>query len=489
MKICIPLALLFCISMLKSEGQSNFTGAGVALSFNGSAGNYVDLGDSYNSLAFPFSFEAWTQPTSYSSLYPGIFGCDASGVGNYYGFWIRIRSTGTLEVEFGNGLGTNPGARRGFRTTDAVPLNKWVHLAVVCNSVTDVHIYFNGVEKNLVPTEGTSTLTTLIHSTGHANLGRSMNAINESDFIGKIDEARLWNISRSITDIRENMCRKLDADTAAGLIGYWKADESYTSNTVTDFTTPSENGTINGSVSKVTSGAAIGDQSEYLYSMDFTDAVVSIFSSSGERLGADTITGNPYGVHVYRIDATPYYTNGLSSTPPFYFGVFCAEANSIAHYTVFYRYRNNNGIFNSDNEADLGLMNKADDSEINWTDLIGVHNLTANRIKKSKQTSRGDYILNLNDPQKITQNEASAVNGDIIRAYPNPAQNYFVIDLMNETNDSEFSLYSLEGELLSKQHVTGSRLVVERNKLPEGIYFYKIVSADHTIINGQIVFQ
>jgi hypothetical protein len=489
MKTRIFLSLLLCHSILKSEGQSNFIGAGIAMSFNGSAGSYVDLGDSYNSLAFPFSFETWTMPTSYSSLYPGIFGCDVNSVGNYYGFWIRIRSTGTLEVEFGNGLGANPGGRRGFRTTDVVPLNKWVHLAVVCNSVTDVHIYFNGVEKNLVPTEGTSTLTTLLHSSGHANLGRSMNSVNESDFIGKIDEARLWDISRSITDIRENMCRKVDTDTTAGLIGYWKADESYTSGTVMDFTNPSENGTINGSVAKVTSGAAIGNQSEYLYTADFTDAFVSIFSPSGERLGADTITGNPYGVQVYRVDSTPYYTDGLLATPPFYFGVFCAESNTTAHYSVFYRYRNNNGIFNSDNEDDLALMNKADDSQLTWTDIGGSQNLFANRIKKSGETTRGEYILNLTSAEKTAANSADLPPDQIISTYPNPADKYVVIDLEGTPKLSDLNVYDLNGRLLSRQQFAGSHIVFERGDLPGGIYLLTVVSDAVTISTGKIVFE
>ena len=133
MKTRIFLSLLFCISILKSEGQSNFIGAGIAMSFSGSPGNYVDLGDSYNSLNFPFSFEAWVQPTAYSSLYPGIFGCDNSASGNYYGFWIRIRTDHTFEVEFGNAMGAGYQYRRGFHTNDVVPLNNWIHLAVVCN--------------------------------------------------------------------------------------------------------------------------------------------------------------------------------------------------------------------------------------------------------------------------------------------------------------------------------------------------------------------
>ncbi len=479
--------LVFSVSLLFAKAQSNYIGPGIAMSFNGSSSSYVDLGDSYNSLTFPFSFEVWTLRTSNSSQYPGIFGCDNEDT--YYGFWIRVRSTGTLEVEFGNGMGAGSEFRRGFRTTNAVPLNKWFHLAVVCNSVSDVHIYINGVDKNIVPTEGTSTLNVLTHSTGHANLGRTFNLINESNYLGIIDEARLWNVSRSETQIRDFMCKKMEANST-GLIGYWKADESYASNTVMDFTTPSENGIIVGSVPKITSGAALGDTSIYLYASTFTnDTYLSLFSPSGERCGADTITGNPYGLHIYRVDSMPYNTTGLSNTTPFYFGVFCAESNNTAHYSVFYRYKNNNGLFNPGNESDLALMYRMDASESNWLDINQFQNPLLNRIKVSNQTSKGEYILNLNEAEKLLSDDLSSISTPVINVYPNPAQNYCVVETTGTKTLSTIKLFNLNGELLLQKTSLGSQIRIERGTLPNGCYLYKVTSGINSIAEGKIIFQ
>src|SRR5262249_8480295 len=44
-------------------------------------------------------------------------------------------------------------------------------------------------------------------------------------FKGKIDEVRLWNVARSSTDVQHDYRRPVDANTA-GLVGYWKFDET-----------------------------------------------------------------------------------------------------------------------------------------------------------------------------------------------------------------------------------------------------------------------
>src|SRR5437773_90581 len=125
--------LLFsvCLSISLTRAQSNFIGSGISLQFNGSTGNYVDLDNVFNSLAFPFSFEAWINPNPYPSIWGGIMGSD-NDVSAYYGYWIRISSSGTLEIEFGDSYGSGYQFRRGYVTTTSIPLSKWTHIAVVC---------------------------------------------------------------------------------------------------------------------------------------------------------------------------------------------------------------------------------------------------------------------------------------------------------------------------------------------------------------------
>jgi hypothetical protein len=52
MKIRILLSVIFCFTLLFAKAQSNYIGPGIAMSFNGTSGSYVDLGDVYNGVNF-----------------------------------------------------------------------------------------------------------------------------------------------------------------------------------------------------------------------------------------------------------------------------------------------------------------------------------------------------------------------------------------------------------------------------------------------------
>lgn len=54
--------------------QSNYIGSGICLDFPEEPDNYVDLGDVYNDLDFPLTFEAWVYPhTKASGNFTGCF--------------------------------------------------------------------------------------------------------------------------------------------------------------------------------------------------------------------------------------------------------------------------------------------------------------------------------------------------------------------------------------------------------------------------------
>ncbi len=65
-KIFLAFGLPLLVSSV-SFAQSNEVGAGISLAFDGSPGNYVDLGDVYNNLTFPLLLEAWVKPADYTA--------------------------------------------------------------------------------------------------------------------------------------------------------------------------------------------------------------------------------------------------------------------------------------------------------------------------------------------------------------------------------------------------------------------------------------
>ncbi|HYV91972.1 MAG TPA: LamG-like jellyroll fold domain-containing protein [Chitinophagales bacterium] len=398
MKKQFAFLLSLCVSISIAEAQSNKIGSGIALKFDGGVGNYVDLGDVFNTLDFPFTIEAWINPASNPVQQDGIFSSenDASA---YNGAWLyrwyyTYSSPDVLRIEFGNGQGSGYQFRRGFLTTESLPLNIWTHIAVVCNSITDIHMYFNGVEKTLIATDGTSTATVITHTSTSAGIGRYLNYFGDHYLDGQLDEVRLWDVARTQTEIRDNMCRKIDPATS-GLIGYWIADESYISSTVIDQTVPSENGVVNGTVAKITSGAPIGDASAYSYTSNWNGVTVSVSESSGDSFIASNVIGSPYGVHVYLVDSLPHDTIGLDTVPKFYFGVFCAESASTAGYDVKYNYDFNDGAINAGNESTAALYRRDDGSVTTWNNIAATLDMISDNISKSNETIRDEYILNV----------------------------------------------------------------------------------------------
>ena len=307
MKKLSLLILMVACEIAALRAQSNTIGSGISMAFNGNPNNYVDIGDTYNNLSFPYTIEAWVKLYSFLPSTNIVFASDNSPFA-YTGLVLHIKSNGLVDFAFGNNTGGGPGNRRDVVSTTAVKLNQWTHVVGVAYSAFDMQIYING-EQSPTTTDGSATY--IASNSSHGSIGRRVDPNNTYSFDGEIDEVRLWNVARTQTDLRDFMCKKVDSNTL-GLLGYWIADESYSSSTILDHTFPAEDGNIIDDVEKITSGAPIGDTSVHLYASTFTDDMyISLFSPSGERCGADTITGNPYGLHIYRVDSMPYNTTGF----------------------------------------------------------------------------------------------------------------------------------------------------------------------------------
>jgi alpha-tubulin suppressor-like RCC1 family protein len=110
----------------------------------------------------------------------------------------------------------------------------WVHLAVVANG-TAAQVYVNGLPAGTT-SNGFGTLIGLPLNLGSDGVG--------GFFAGQMDEVRIWKVTRSPTDIRNNVSRAL-AGTEPGLVGYWRFDEGvgFVAN---DATTNALNGVLDG---------------------------------------------------------------------------------------------------------------------------------------------------------------------------------------------------------------------------------------------------
>ncbi len=466
LKIVIIIALLGSMVQI-GNSQSNFVGSGLALNFDGNSDNYYDLGDNYNTLNFPLTFEAWLNQSEYS-LYTPVFASDSYTSGNYYGFYIRFDPVGKLIFEIGNGVGAGDAHRRGKITTSTVPLNEWVHIAIVATSVTDIKFYFNGVLQSAVSTDGTASNTSIVHNSNKVNLGRYATVHRSDAFIGKIDEVRLWNVARTELDIRDKMCEKLTL-SETGLIGYWIVDENTTETTLQDYSVTGANGNEIGSVEKSNSGAPIGNASVFVYQTDYSGATLSLNSMIGDKLKVNKILGTPYGIHLYRVDSYPIGDNGLINSPDMYYGVFPVDNAVDATYTMAYTYAYSNGVSTVSNEENSKLFKRLDGSIDTWINQPAMLNIAGKKLTKKNFAGRTEIILNIPNPNGRSNNTVQdLIKDDQISVYPVPATE--LISITNLQKGSSLQIYDCNGRLVFSNICNNDYLHVNISQFEPGLY-------------------
>ncbi|MCK5329768.1 MAG: hypothetical protein KAK01_00035, partial [Candidatus Marinimicrobia bacterium] len=107
-----------------------------------------------------------------------------------------------------------PGSRNVAVSPDTFKTFQWTHLAGTYNGQF-LNLYVNGELKSQVA-------TTI--EIGGESVGFYIGRFLSNRFFGLIDDVRLWNITRSETDIQNNMDIGLTGNEP-GLVGYWKLDD------------------------------------------------------------------------------------------------------------------------------------------------------------------------------------------------------------------------------------------------------------------------
>ncbi len=268
-----------------------------ALNFDGVNDN-VDAGNSASvQLTGPLiTLEAWIYPTSWkTNVWQGNI-INKEDDSNNSGYMLRCGDGGKLNFNLGNG-----GWNELTSNTAVLILNTWQHVAGTYDGTT-MTIYVDGVSV------GTYNTTINISNTGNSQnlvIGNWSYTTADRGFTGAIDDARVWDINRSQTDIQSNMNNEF-CSTTAGLVAYLKFNEGIASGintgitTAADFTANANDGTLNNfALSGSTSNWIVG-------TVPGTDATVDVVSICG----ATTYTWTN-GV-IYTVDnfvATQTYQN------------------------------------------------------------------------------------------------------------------------------------------------------------------------------------
>ncbi len=323
------LSLLFF--PLLTFAQYDHVSSGRAIKFDG-IDDYVDLGNIYDDVDLPVTVAAWVY------FEPGTTGdhpifISQDNTFEYTGFTVVVSPTSLINFTIGDGKGGNHPMYRRTRIGNFNTTGRWVYVAAVAYSSNDMRIYLNGYDVS-GDYQGTSPFPMQSDSPlDVAKIGTFFRNSNYYWFKGVMDELRIWNRALTVGEIRETMCRKLQGNES-GLIGYWNFDE-IDGDQVRDSSPNGFHGEIKGNPIRVFSGAPLGDESVSLYSSNWPGNSLTL-----DGLTVSNISGDVYGLHIYRVLDMPSRTGGLpiADIQIPYYGIFLADGSpgNTFDYTIDY---------------------------------------------------------------------------------------------------------------------------------------------------------
>ncbi len=224
MKTLLYFGILIILLSLNVKAQI----FGNALQFDG-VNDYVDMGNASTfDVGTAVTYEAWIKPDTTQGGY--IFRKVVAFAEDKQFLYSGNRVYFYLYDVFG---GTH------LISSPSIPIHQFTHVAATYEASTGTaSLYINGVFDT-----SKSVGSSVSNSTGNLYYGFDLVG-SGAPLKGIIDEARIWNIARTESEIQSTMNQALNGNEA-GLIAYWKFDEG--TGTITyDATSNHNDGTISG---------------------------------------------------------------------------------------------------------------------------------------------------------------------------------------------------------------------------------------------------
>ena len=242
----------FYHTMLPDRRESGEIHEGTALTLSGN-GSFVEIKDSesLDKITDQVTVSAWIKPTNFPNNYVRIIFRSDEEKQNYRqrSYILAIRSDGKLKIssspkdEGYASLYSNPGL---------IKLNRWTHIAGVIDGKRDYMKIF--IDGNNVGQRHFNGQNSFVSCRLPLRIGVTHipDQVQNTSFVGQIDEVRVWNKPRTEAEIRADMNSELNGDEP-GLVGYWKFEKE-------------KNGKIYDSTPNKNNGKLIGDAKITSYS-------------------------------------------------------------------------------------------------------------------------------------------------------------------------------------------------------------------------------
>lgn len=223
-----------CIIIISATNLKAQTGS---IDFAGLSSASVNSNPGLSITGSNITLEAWIYPTLFAINYfdGTIMGKDG---GANSGYVLRAGGAGRLSFVIGvtGGIWVDLAS-----ANNVLVLNKWQHVAGVYDGL-QMRIFVDGVQVASTPETRAITSNTLPLRIGASPIS---NPLITRFFTGRIDGARIWNVARSVAQLKQNQFRDLGATT--GLIASYSMSDGSGTN-ITDISG-------NGNTAALTAGA------------------------------------------------------------------------------------------------------------------------------------------------------------------------------------------------------------------------------------------
>jgi hypothetical protein len=222
--------------------------------------DYLEVFDAPSlDLTNALTIEAWYYFIPVSIVEPGLIQKDGPDSWGRYGIWLW----NVNEVDFC--LTPVAGSQQCLTPAATLTENSWTHIAAVYNG-SSMEVFINGLSV------GTQPFSSLISV---SNLSLYVGGdVTESRYVkGYIDEVRIWNVSRTVSQIQQTMNDTLSAayysTPDSGLVAYYRFDHfedlairSDGNDDIRDFSVNGNHGDTEGSPTLVISNALTAVEDE-----------------------------------------------------------------------------------------------------------------------------------------------------------------------------------------------------------------------------------
>ncbi len=196
---------------------------GTALTLGGN-GSYVEMADSesLDNITDQVTVSAWIKPTEFPNNYIRIVFRSDEQRQNYRqrSYILAIRSDGKLKIASSP---KDEGYASVYSPPGLIKLNTWTHIAGVIDAKKDyMKLFINGYESGHRHFNGEDRFVKC-NLPLRIGVTHIKDQVQNTSFIGQIDEVRVWNIPRTEAEIRADMNKQLNGDEH-GLVGYWTFD-------------------------------------------------------------------------------------------------------------------------------------------------------------------------------------------------------------------------------------------------------------------------